>query len=95
MAHTLSPHVYASLQGEGMRAQFRFPTLIATVRDVAPLVLYRFVMVGTLMWMKDQEEQSARRRYAHNRRMNVPALPIECASITCGLSPTCSGTCGS
>ena len=44
----------------------------ATARIVAPLVLYRFVMVGTLMWMKDQEQQSARRRYAHNRRVNVP-----------------------
>jgi len=56
----------------------------ATARVVAPLVLYRFVMVGTLMWMKDQEQQSARRRYAHNLRVSVPdheKNTFECACV--------------
>ena len=47
-------------------------------------MLYRFVMVGTLMWMKDQEQQSARRRYAHNLRVNVPdheKNTFECACV--------------
>ena len=46
--------------------------------------LYQFVMVDTLMWMKDQEQQSARRRYAHNLRVSVPdheKNTFECACV--------------